>query len=96
MRELVLRIACENTSWGYVRIVGELRKLGIGVSATLVGNILRAAGVPPAPERDQQDWRSFLRQHDETILACDFLTVDKFSRAFDEVFRSEGVEIIRT
>src|SRR5438093_8438710 len=50
--ELVLRMARENTSWGYVRIVGELRKLGIGVSATLVRNILRAAGVPPAPERD--------------------------------------------
>jgi putative transposase len=76
VRELVLRLARENTSWGYVRIVGELRKLGIGVSATLVRNILRAAGVPPAPERDQQDWRSFLRQHAATTLACDFLTVD--------------------
>jgi putative transposase len=76
VRELVLRMARENTSWGYVRIVGELRKLGIGVSATLVRNILRAAGVPTAPERDQQDWRSFLRQHAATTLACDFLTVD--------------------
>src|SRR5207247_10775934 len=47
VRELVLRMARENTSWGYVRIVGELRKLGIDVSATLVRNILRAAGVPP-------------------------------------------------
>jgi hypothetical protein len=76
LRELVLRLARENTSWGYVRIVGELRKLGIDVSATLVRNILRAAGVPPAPERDQLDWRSFLRRHAATTLACDFLTVD--------------------
>jgi putative transposase len=56
--------------------VGELRKLGIGVSATLVRNILRAADVPPAPERDRQDWHSFLRQHAATTLACDFLTLD--------------------
>jgi hypothetical protein len=138
-------------------IVGELRKLGIGVSATLVRNILKAAGVPPAPERDQQDWRSFLRQHAATTLACDFLTVDtvllqrlyvlvficvgsrrieyvactsnpdgawmlqqarnllmdindrghrprflihdrdaKFSRAFDAVFHSGGIRVIRT
>jgi putative transposase len=76
VRELVLRLARENTSWGYVRIVGELRKLGIEVSATLVRNVLRTAGVPPAPQRGQLDWRSFLRQHAATTLACDFLTVD--------------------
>jgi putative transposase len=76
VRELVLRLARENSSWGYVRIVGELRKLGIDVSATLVRNTLRAAGVPPAPERDRLSWRSFLCQHAAKTLACDFLTVD--------------------
>jgi putative transposase len=76
VRELILRLARENTSWGYLRIVGELRMLGIDVSATLVRNVLRAAGVPPAPQRDRVDWRSFMRQHAATTLACDFLTVD--------------------
>lgn len=76
MRELVLRLARENTSWGYVRIVGELRKLGIDASATVVRKILKAAGVPPAPERDRLGWRLFLRQYAATTLACDFLTVD--------------------
>jgi hypothetical protein len=76
VRELILRLARENTSWGYIRIVGELRKLRIDVSATLVRNVLTAAGVPPAPERNRLDWRSFLRQHAATTLACDFLTVD--------------------
>ena len=76
VRDLILRLARENNSWGYLRIVGELRKLGIDVSATLVRNVLRAAGVPPVPERDQLDWRSFLRQHAASTLACDFLTVD--------------------
>jgi hypothetical protein len=46
VRELVLRLARENASWGYVRIAGELRKLGIDASATLVRNVLKAAGVP--------------------------------------------------
>jgi putative transposase len=76
VRELVLRLARENSSWGYLRIVGELRKLGIAVSAGSVRNILVKAGVPPAPRRDAHSWRSFLRTHGESILACDFFTVD--------------------
>jgi putative transposase len=69
-------LARENSHWGYVRIVGELRKLGITVSATLVRNVLARSGIPPAPQRDQLSWRSFLRQHAETVLASDFFTVD--------------------
>jgi putative transposase len=80
VRGLVLRLARENSGWRYVRIVGELRKLGIDVSATLVRNILGNAGIPPAPQRGQLDWRSFLRQHAATTLACDFLTVDTVLR----------------
>src|SRR5207247_5651463 len=76
VRDVVLRLARENASWGYLRIVGELRKLGVAVSAASVRNILAAAGLPPAPQRDRQSWRSFLRAHGESILACDFLTVD--------------------
>jgi putative transposase len=52
VRELVLRLARENPSWGYLRIVGELRKLGVALSATSVRNILAVAGLPPAPQRD--------------------------------------------
>jgi putative transposase len=155
VRELVLRLAGENRTWGYIRIAGELRKLGIDVSATLVRNILRAADVPPTPERDRLEWRSFLRQQAAATLACDFLTLDtvllrrlyvlvficigsrrieyvactsnpggvrmlqqarnvlmdlddrgqrprllihdrKFSRAFDDVVRSDGIRVIRT
>ena len=76
VRKLILRLACENPSWGYLRIVGELRKLGIAVSASSVRNILTRAGLPPAPRRDSQSWRSFLRAHGDSILACDFFTVD--------------------
>ena len=76
VRELILRLARENASWGYLRIAGELRKLGISVSGSSVRNILTQAGLPPAPQRDAQSWRSFLRAHGESILACDFFTVD--------------------
>ncbi len=76
VRELVVRLARENPNWGYQRIVGELRKLGVSVSASSVRNILVKAGLPPAPRRHSQSWRSFLRAHGESILACDFFTVD--------------------
>ncbi len=76
VRELVLRLAREDSNWGYLRIVGELRKLGVAISATSVRNILASAGLAPAPKRDSQSWRSFLRAHGESILACDFFTVD--------------------
>ena len=44
-RELVLRLARENPRCGYSRIVGELKGLGIAVSATTVRTWLRAAGL---------------------------------------------------
>jgi putative transposase len=73
VRELILRLAQENSSWGYLRIAG---KLGIAVSASSVRNILVRAGLPPAPRRDPQAWRDFLRTRGESMLACDFFTVD--------------------
>ena len=156
-RELILRLARENPHWGYQRIAGELKHLGLAASATTIRKVLCRAGVPPAPQRARQSWRSFLRQQAATTLACDFFTVEtlalqriyvlfflslatrrvefiastpnpdgawlsqqarnllmqlgdherrlrllihdrdtKFSRGFDEVFRSEGIEVIRT
>jgi putative transposase len=73
---LVVRLARDNPHWGYGRIVGELRGLGISVSATSVRTILVRHGVPPAPQRDELSWRDFLRHHAATTLACDFFTVE--------------------
>jgi putative transposase len=73
---LVVRLARENPGWGYKRIVGELRGLGISLSATSVRTILISHGLPPAPQRDELSWRDFLRQHAATTLACDFFTVE--------------------
>jgi putative transposase len=73
---LVLRLARENQAWGYRRIVGELRGLGVTVSASSVRSILIRHGLPPATERDDVSWPLFLRQQAATMLACDFLTVE--------------------
>jgi hypothetical protein len=73
---LVLRLARENPRWGYERIVGELAGVGVRVSATTVAKILRQAGVSPAGARAQLSWRDFLRGHADSIIACDFFTVE--------------------
>jgi transposase len=156
VRELVVRLARENPSWGYRRIQGELVGLGVKLAASTVWTILKEAGVEPAPKRLEQSWAEFLRAQAASILECDFLTVDtlflrrfyvlffielatrrvhlagittnpdgrwvtqqarnllmqlddedvrplflvrdrdsKFTRAFDEVFRSEGIRVIQ-
>jgi hypothetical protein len=92
VRDLIVRLARENSGWGYVRIVGELRKLEIDVSATYVRNVLAKAGVPPAPQRDRQSWRVFLQTHADSILACGFFSVDTvwLRRLYVLVFLSIG------
>jgi putative transposase len=61
---------------GYQRIVGELVGVGVRVSATTVAKILREAGLPPADARARLCWREFLRAHAQSMLACDFFTVE--------------------
>lgn len=154
IRSLIIRLAKENETWGYRRIEGELRGLGIKVAPSTVWAILRHAGIDPAPRRAGLTWRKFLRAQAKGIIACDFVTVDtvllrrlyilffieietrrvhlagvtsnpdaswvtqqarnlvgrwdtfpfrflirdrdsKFAGSFDEVFRSEGAEVIR-
>ncbi len=58
--ELVCRLARENPRWGYARIVGELRKLGVAVSKTTVATVLRRNRLPPAPRRVGPSWSEFL------------------------------------
>jgi putative transposase len=155
IRRLVVCLANENQTWGYRRIQGELKHLGIAVAPSTVWEILRREGIDPAARRAGLSWREFLRAPASGILACDFLTVDtaflrrlfilffieietrrvhlagvtanpdgfwvtqqarnlvvrwdsvpfrflirdrdsKYAGGFDEVFASEGAEVIRT
>ena len=76
VRSVVLRLARENESWGYRRIHGELAGLGVTVAPSTVWQILKSAGIDPAPRRDGPGWPEFLRSQAQGILALDFFTVD--------------------
>jgi putative transposase len=75
IRELIRRMAEENPSWGYTRIQGALNNVGHHVGRSTIARILRAAGVPPVPERPTS-WHTFLRAHWSAIAAADFFTTE--------------------
>lgn len=73
IRELVLRLARE-TGWGYTRLVGQMRLLGYTISRSTVIKILKDAGMPTGPERNQSTWDEFVRSYAKSLWACDFLS----------------------
>ena len=72
---IILRMARE-TGWGYARICGELKKLGINVAINTIKKILIRNGFHPSPWRTKGDWATFMKRHMETLWACDFFTKD--------------------
>jgi homeodomain-containing protein len=77
LEALVLRLAKENRSWGYDRIVGALANLGYTLSDQTVGNILKRHGIRPAPERKTTTtWKEFIRMHMAVLVATDFFTTE--------------------
>lgn len=75
-RQLAIRLATENPTWGYRRVHGELARLGYRIAASTVWTILRAAGIGPTPERTGPTWAQFIRSEAKGILATDFACVD--------------------
>ena len=86
IRVLVLRLVRENPGWGYRRVHGELLVLGVKVAASTVWEILREAGIDPAPERSSTTWAGFLRSQAGALLACDFFETVTLSGARLHVF----------
>src|SRR5215468_7397901 len=77
LEALIVRMAQENRSWGYDRIVGALANLGLTVSDQTVGNVLKRHGIAPAPERKTTTtWKEFIRTHLEVLVATDFFTAE--------------------
>jgi hypothetical protein len=73
--DLVVRMAQENPSWGYDRIVGALANLDYQISDQTVGNILKRHGIPPAPQRQKtMTWREFIRIHRDVLGATAFFS----------------------
>ena len=76
-RKLILDIAKSNPNWGYTKIRDALRALKVNVGRTTIADILKEAGLEPAPERDRKrTWRQFMRSHSESLYACDFFSVE--------------------
>lgn len=75
IRELIVRMATENSTWGYARIQGELKGLGHKVARSTVARVLKENGILPAPDRPTS-WRTFLRAHWSSVAAMDFLTAE--------------------
>ena len=72
IRELICRIARENSSWGYTRIRDQLRHLGHEIGRTTIVDILRKAGLTPDPEaRRKRTWAEFIDQHRAVIWATE-------------------------
>jgi putative transposase len=73
-----MRFATENITWGYERIFGELKKLGIRIGITTISDILKREGHHPAPDKGRKmpssNWNHFISSHMDTLVACDFFT----------------------
>lgn len=90
IRELIIRLAKENSRWGYLRIVGELFKLRIKIGKTSVRRILMEEGMHPHPSPgdrssrpDFQPWQNFIDLHMNTLVACDFFVKNTWSDRAD-------------
>jgi putative transposase len=74
VRLLVLRLARENDGWGYTRILGELKKLGITVCRSTVINMLREQQIDPKADPTKSRWAEFLQAHARSLWQCDFFS----------------------
>jgi putative transposase len=78
VKQLIVRIAEENRTWGYRRIQGALANLGHHMDAIMVRNILHRHHLEPAPKRRKagMSWPQFLKIHWDVLAATDFFTVE--------------------
>ena len=82
IRDLVLRMARENDTWGYGRMYGELRGLGYDVHWQTVRRVMKDHGLLDDPDPEEKtSWKTFIRSHWESIAACDFFTLEAWTKA---------------
>ncbi len=69
-RKLVIEMSLANIGWGYTKIRDAMRNgLGIDIGRTTIADILREAGIEPAPEREKKrTWKQFMMKCCPRIL----------------------------
>jgi transposase InsO family protein len=77
IRKLIIRMALENPTWGQARVAAELSvKLGIYVSPRTVRGYWPPGSGSRGPHRtSSQHWKTFVRNHAQSTVACDFFVV---------------------
>ena len=75
IRELIVRMAEENPSWGYARIQGALKHLDHRVARSTIAKVVKEHGLKPSPDRPMS-WATFVRSHAHLIAAADFFTTE--------------------
>ncbi|TWT84534.1 Integrase core domain protein [Planctomycetes bacterium CA13] len=79
--DLTVKFAKENPTWGYDRISGALSDLGYNICDSTIGNILKAHGFEPAPDRKRTgSWETFLQAYWDVMAASDFTTVEVWTK----------------
>lgn len=75
IRNLVLRITKENLRWGYRRVIGELKKLGIKIGVTTIREALKREGDFPDPNKATKKppilWTTFVHANLDSMVATD-------------------------
>jgi transposase InsO family protein len=73
----LLTMARENTTWGYTRLRGALKNVGLEWSRSKIARVLKVHGIEPAPQRGRSmSWKAFLKAHWDAIAAADFFSVE--------------------
>ncbi|OGV56280.1 MAG: hypothetical protein A2017_11550 [Lentisphaerae bacterium GWF2_44_16] len=83
IEELILTMAFDNPSWGYLRIAGALKNLGFKISKSTVSNILKNNDINPSGDRKHggMSWADFIRLHKDVIRATDFFSTERFGQS---------------
>ncbi|MBI9104741.1 MAG: transposase [Spirochaetales bacterium] len=75
VKELIIHLKKSNFSWGYLKISGELGKIGIPVSKDTVRRVIQKGrkdgDIPP-----NGSWKQFITTHINSLFCCDFFTID--------------------
>jgi len=82
IEDLILTMALDNPSWGYLRIAGALKNLGFKISRTTIANIMKNNGINPSGDRKHGgiSWADFIRLHKDLIWASDFFCAEVWTK----------------